>query len=422
MTKTEAYENSYVFMGLTPKYGYKASKLYCYKPTDGTGDFQWSRSNVAYRVNQSGLLESMGNNVPRIDHMNGCPELLIEEERTNLLLYSDKYDESPEWLFYGVDSITGGQSDPYGTTTAFRITDEAINDTHYIYQNIVTASTDLVGTVMAKAGTLDYIYLDLFDKDGVNHRTWFNLTDGTIGTNADGNTAWISPRTINGYWVCSVYNSLNFSGGGGSFIVGLAYSDGVATYNGNNNYVDLGGADLQVGLFPTSHILTTSSTATRLQDTNNNTVNFTGEGFSYNLRVRIENRNDVSVPDNVFFIGDNSGLSDVYAGIYVLGDNVVFTFYNNPDTQNFSISLPDGIHNIGVALNVTNGNYDIVIDGQSEFNGTLPDSFTTLANYTEVKLGCLDGFVDSIGLNRIIGLQVFDSVLSQGDLINITTA
>lgn len=421
MTKTEAYENSYVFMGLTPKYGYKASKLYCYKPTDGTGDFQWSRSNVAYRVNQSGLLESMGNNVPRIDHMNGCPELLIEEERTNLLLYSDKYDESPEWLFYGVDSITGGQSDPYGTTTAFRITDEAINDTHYIYQNIVTASTDLVGTVMAKAGTLDYIYLDLFDKDGVNHRTWFNLTDGTIGTNADGNTAWISPRTINGYWVCSVYNSLNFSGGGGSFIVGLADSDGVATYNGNNNYVDLGGADLQVGLFPTSHILTTSSTATRLQDTNNNTVNFTGEGFSYNLRVRIENRNDASVPDYLLFFADTSGVPDNYIGLYVLDNNLEFVFFNSPDTEVVRTAITDGIHNIGFSFNGVSGAYQVVLDGVSVLSGTIASAFTTVGTYDKCLIGCLDNQIYSPALNRVIGLQIFDSILLSADLINITS-
>ena len=421
MTKTEAYENSYVFMGLTPKYGYKASKLYCYKPTDGTGDFQWSRSNVAYRVNQSGLLESMGNNVPRIDHMNGCPELLIEEERTNLLLYSDKYDESPEWLFYGVDSITGGQSDPYGTTTAFRITDEAINDTHYIYQNIVTASTDLVGTVMAKAGTLDYIYLDLFDKDGVNHRTWFNLTDGTIGTNADGNTAWISPRTINGYWVCSVYNSLNFLGGGGSFIVGLAESDGIATYNGNNNYVDLGGADLQVGLFPTSHILTTSSTATRLQDTNNNTVNFTGEGFSYNLRVRIENRNDASVPDYLLFFADTSGVPDNYIGLYVLDNNLEFVFFNSPDTEVVRTAITDGIHNIGFSFNGVSGAYQVVLDGVSVLSGTIASAFTTVGTYDKCLIGCLDNQIYSPALNRVIGLQIFDSILLSADLINITS-
>lgn len=421
MTKTEAYENSYVFMSLTPKYGYKASKLYCYKPTDGTGDFQWSRSNVAYRVNQSGLLESMGNNVPRIDHMNGCPELLIEEERTNLLLYSDKYDESPEWLFYGVDSITGGQSDPYGTTTAFRITDEAINDTHYIYQNIVTASTDLVGTVMAKAGTLDYIYLDLFDKNGVNHRTWFNLTDGTIGTNADGNTAWISPRTINGYWVCSVYNSLNFSGGGGSFIVGLAESDGIATYNGNNNYVDLGGADLQVGLFPTSHILTTSSTATRLQDTNNNTVNFTGEGFSYNLRVRIENRNDASVPDYLLFFADTSGVPDNYIGLYVLDNNLEFVFFNSPDTEVVRTAITDGIHNIGFSFNGVSGAYQVVLDGVSVLSGTIASAFTTVGTYDKCLIGCLDNQIYSPALNRVIGLQIFDSILLSADLINITS-
>jgi hypothetical protein len=421
MTKTEAYENSYVFMGLTPKYGYKASKLYCYKPTDGTGDFTWARNSTAYRVNQTNFLELMGTNVPRIDHINNCPELLIEEERTNLLLWSDKYDESPEWSFYGVDSITSGQSDPYGTTTAFRITDEAINDSHYIYQNITTASTDLVGIVMAKAGTLDYIYLDLLDKDGVNHRTWFNVNDGTIGTNTDGNTAWISPKSINGYWVCAVYNSLNFSGAGGSFTIGLAENDGIVIYNGTNAYVDLGGSDFQVGLFPTSHILTTTTSATRLQDTNENSVAFTGEGFSFNLRVRIENRSDASIPDNLLFFADTSGIPDIYLGCYVLDNNLEFVFYNNPDIEYVRTPITDGIHNIGFSFNGLTGAYQVVLDGTSVLSGTLTNAYSLVSTYEKCLIGYLENQIYSPALNKVIGLQIYDSVLPSLDLINITS-
>lgn len=78
MTKGEVYQNFDLFFGLTKKNGYKAGKLYSYKPSDGTGDFQWTRTSAANRINQSGATESMGINVPRVDYTNTCPELLMQ--------------------------------------------------------------------------------------------------------------------------------------------------------------------------------------------------------------------------------------------------------------------------------------------------------------------------------------------------------
>lgn len=79
MTKTEAFQNAKLFLSLTTKNGYKAGKLYSIKPNTGAGDFIWSRSSVADRIDQEGNTESMGVNVPRVDYTNTCPELLIED-------------------------------------------------------------------------------------------------------------------------------------------------------------------------------------------------------------------------------------------------------------------------------------------------------------------------------------------------------
>jgi len=74
---------------ITPN-GYKAGKLYSVKPNDGTLDVNWQRNGSATRVNGSGLIESVGNDVPRLDYTSGsCPSLLVEEQRTNLLQNSD---------------------------------------------------------------------------------------------------------------------------------------------------------------------------------------------------------------------------------------------------------------------------------------------------------------------------------------------
>ena len=83
--------------------GYKTSKVYSVKPTDGTGDLAFTRSNdTATRVASSGL---------------------IEKVRTNLILRSEAFDNA-SWTKSGVgtftSAITTGFTDPTGGTDAQR--------------------------------------------------------------------------------------------------------------------------------------------------------------------------------------------------------------------------------------------------------------------------------------------------------------
>ena len=48
--------------------GTKASKLYSVLPANGNGDFTHSRGSTATRINKDGLIESVANNVPRLDY------------------------------------------------------------------------------------------------------------------------------------------------------------------------------------------------------------------------------------------------------------------------------------------------------------------------------------------------------------------
>ena len=74
---------------VTPN-GTKASKLYSVKPTDGSGDMTVVRATTATRVNSSGLIESSAINVPRLDYTGStCPSILVEPQRTNILLNSE---------------------------------------------------------------------------------------------------------------------------------------------------------------------------------------------------------------------------------------------------------------------------------------------------------------------------------------------
>ena len=76
---------------VTPN-GYKAGELYAVIPSDGAADMDVTRATDATRVNESGLIEDVLANVPRIDYTGGgCPHILAEPMRTNLIPYSEDF-------------------------------------------------------------------------------------------------------------------------------------------------------------------------------------------------------------------------------------------------------------------------------------------------------------------------------------------
>jgi len=83
-----AYDNASLIV--TPN-GYKASKIYALKPTNGSGDLSFSRASTALRLNSAGLFESVALNVPRLQYPvgGGCPSWLFEPQATNLILKFD---------------------------------------------------------------------------------------------------------------------------------------------------------------------------------------------------------------------------------------------------------------------------------------------------------------------------------------------
>jgi hypothetical protein len=79
---------------VTPN-GYKASKLYAAIPTNGNGDMTFTRATTATRVDENDLVSSVASNVPRIDYTGGgCPSILLEPQRTNLVTYSEDFSNA----------------------------------------------------------------------------------------------------------------------------------------------------------------------------------------------------------------------------------------------------------------------------------------------------------------------------------------
>ena len=103
--------------------GYKASTVYSILPSDGSGDFTFSRTGEATRVRKDGLIEEVTDDVPRLDWSDGnCPSLLLEPERTNYALNNTQLQLNSTLSSSGTITMTGNYAiAPDGTLTATRI-------------------------------------------------------------------------------------------------------------------------------------------------------------------------------------------------------------------------------------------------------------------------------------------------------------
>jgi hypothetical protein len=245
---------------VTTPNGYKAGTLYSIKPTSGAGDMTVVRATTATRVNSAGLIESVANNVPRIDYTNGsCPSILVEPQRTNLALYSQQFDDA-SWLKLNTTVTANAIVSPDGTTNADKLIASAGSSNKVIYQSIVPAGTSTV-SVFAKAGEFGGILIGTGTVGA-----FFNLTTGQFRANLF--TAPVSTSVTNygnGWYRCSVTMTLASLDN-----LYIAPNDNVSTNfaitgNGTSG-IYVWGCQAELGSYPTSYIPTTSAAVTRNAD------------------------------------------------------------------------------------------------------------------------------------------------------------
>ena len=133
--------------------GTKTGKVYSQKPVSGDGDFTFSRSTAATRVNADGN---------------------IEKETQNLLTYSNTFSS---WTFSNA-SVTSGHSGYDGTTDAWELTKSAGSGRT---QQTISTSGVQTYSVYAKAGTYDWALLLITTTSG-DRIGYFDLANGVVGT------------------------------------------------------------------------------------------------------------------------------------------------------------------------------------------------------------------------------------------------
>ena len=219
--------------------GYKANKIYSLKPTDGSGDLDFTRSNdTATRVNSAGL---------------------IEKVRTNLVLQSNTFNTS--WVLSNA-TVSSGATDPNGGSTAWTLNKTA-SQTFHLYQNTASLTGNYTFSVYAKAGTNNEIRVDFNNAQYIQ----INLANGSI-VSSGGLISNVRENVGDGWWRISI--SANISS---NTLVRFGHGGGSATGS-----ILLWSSQLESGDIATDYIPTTTNAVSVGMTAGIPRIDYTGGG------------------------------------------------------------------------------------------------------------------------------------------------
>ena len=301
-----------------------------------SGDFTFSRgSNLA---------------ATRVD-VNG----LIEKGRENLFVQSNQFDTT--WIL-GSATITGGQSGYDGTNNAWKLQDTAVSAEHFVRQtpnvgNIVSVS------VYAKANTLNFLWLRSVEA-GVNKRTWFDLSSGSVGTSQgiDANIESVG----NGWYRCSA--TFNHQAAF-EYYIAISDANGSSSYAGTGNgSIYIQDAQLEQGLVATDYIETGASTAQAgiLEDLPR--LDYSGGASCPSLLLEPQRSNLVTQ-------------SEYFGSSYWIKNNI--SLVDNATTS------PEGLVNAVKIVEDTSNNYHRTYSSQISVSASTNTCFSVFAKKGEKK-------------------------------------
>ena len=390
----------------------QGDKFYSVLPSDGVGDFDFTRGSSATRINAQGLIETVADTSSRLNYdlLNGkvvnCPHYLLEPASTNIFSYSENFTNS-YWTKSGSSVLADVITSPDGSLNADKIVEDTSTASHNVFRNssTVTLASHTFSCFVKTNGR--NIKLDFF---GGTNNAIFNLTSGiVISTNGTGLTAKIE-KLLNGWYRCSITQVQTAT---------TIYPNILCVDNSNNSTyqgdgtsgVYIWGAQLEAGSYPTSYIPTNGTAITRAAET----ANGSGDAATFNdsegvLMAEISALADdstnryISISDgtsanriNIFFSSSNTLKGLVRPGTGSISSNVNILLFNKSAYKYKSGNDAFWVNGFKVGVNTNT----TIPSGLNELSFDLANGQNFYGNTREV--------------------QYFDSVLTDAQLETLTS-
>jgi len=330
--------------------------------------------------------------------------LLMEEQRTNLITYSEQFDNAA-WSKTGASMSADATIAPDGLTSADAVTEDSGGTSeHKVIQSMTTIAGEIAFTVFVKKkdGGRDWFFIRE-EIDGSLTNSFYNIEDGTLGAIGSGKIGSIE-NAGNGWFRVALTQTATAQTSDLSF--GIAESDGVYNYTGDGTSgIYVWGAQLEEGSFPSSYIPTAGTQVTRAAD---DCVRTLGDEFNpeaFTLYIDGVGGHTVSL---------NEGAVNVYYNTLIMGQlneqgDVFFSSQNN-DVGQFS-ARNSSASGQKMAVSITNGGEARgYLDGvlfMSESNVLTPNNLRFLYIETRVKGTTSD-------------IQLYPTAFSEAELITLT--
>jgi hypothetical protein len=232
----------------------------------------FNRASSGTVTDSAGVIQTAATDVPRFDHDPTTGEslgLLVEEQRTNLLLQSENLGTT--WtpgaiLAFGSGSTLNAATAPDGTSTADLITEDTSTSTHLITQGSLSFTSGSTYTlscfVKRGTGSRNAAIQVRAAAFGSSHRVNIDLSTGATSFAGSGVT-FGSQSYLNGWW--RVFMTATATATVSSFVdIGTVSGASTLSYTGDGTSgIHLWGADLQAASTPSSYIPTTTAAVTR---------------------------------------------------------------------------------------------------------------------------------------------------------------
>jgi len=406
--------------------GYKSEKVYSILPNDGSGDFTYDRDTPTdgTRVRKDGLIEQMGNDIPRLDWLNSnCPSLLLEPQRINLAHYSEQIDNA-YWIKTTVSVTANQTTSPDGTLSADKLqrTSTGADRLAKAFDKTDSLAQNFTLSVFVKKGDSRYATLALQGDYPDRAYLQYDFEQGTINASIDFVDFTILSTKAENYnngWVrlsfavsTDAHSSITVLISPKNDVVTAALTD-----SSDSCFMYVWGIQLENDTYSTSYIKTEDGSATRNAD--------------------------------VCTDAGNADLFDITEGSFYID---VTPFINDDSSRYISLSDGSSDNRIEYQLRSSANAIDVLCEGQNgglEVQRTITISFNTrnklLATFDDSSFkiyvnGSLDftdtSFTKPTSLNRLSfannsnnfayqgkahDVRVYDRVLTEAEAIKLTT-